>query len=207
MKKKHQVFNLIILDESGSMQRIKNATIDGFNEVVQTIKAVEQKFPEQSHSITFISFNSGGIRTLLFNEPASSIEQIDAKKYQPGQMTPLYDAMGSGISMVRQETAKCKEFHVLVTILTDGMENASREYTKNQIKELVKELTEQNWTFTYIGANHDVETVALSLSIHNSLHFHANDEDMKKMFRKEGNSRIAYCKKIATKKDTKKGYF
>ena len=46
---KHNVFNLIILDESGSMESIKNATISGFNEVVQTVKGVEQQFPEQEH--------------------------------------------------------------------------------------------------------------------------------------------------------------
>lgn len=51
MENKHKVFNLIILDESGSMQSIKQATINGFNEVVQTVRGVEKQFPEQEHYI------------------------------------------------------------------------------------------------------------------------------------------------------------
>lgn len=50
-----QVHNLILLDESGSMQSISNAIIQGFNEVVQTIKGVAEKYPEQEHRVSFIS--------------------------------------------------------------------------------------------------------------------------------------------------------
>ncbi len=52
-----KVYNLIILDESGSMASIEQATISGFNEVVQTIKGIEKKFPEQQHFISLVSFN------------------------------------------------------------------------------------------------------------------------------------------------------
>ncbi|HOY52351.1 MAG TPA: hypothetical protein PLX49_11305 [Prolixibacteraceae bacterium] len=89
MEQRHKVFNLIILDESGSMQSIKNATISGFNEVVQTVKGVEQQFPEQEHFISLVTFNGLGIKTLLFNEPVKKLEQIDGKKYQPDSMTPF----------------------------------------------------------------------------------------------------------------------
>jgi hypothetical protein len=61
------VNNLIILDESGSMEAIKRATIIGFNEVVQTIKGVEKRFPEQEHFVSLVTFNGLGIKTKLFN--------------------------------------------------------------------------------------------------------------------------------------------
>ena len=61
------VHNLIILDESGSMEAIKRATIIGFNEVVQTIKGVEKRFPEQEHFVSLVTFNGLGIKTKLFN--------------------------------------------------------------------------------------------------------------------------------------------
>jgi hypothetical protein len=60
MENKHQVHNLIILDESGSMLSIKNSIIEGFNEVVQTIHGIEKQYPEQEHFISFISFNGLG---------------------------------------------------------------------------------------------------------------------------------------------------
>lgn len=61
MEKRHQVHNLIILDESGSMECIKRTIIQGFNELVQTIKGIEKQFPEQEHFISFVSFNGLGI--------------------------------------------------------------------------------------------------------------------------------------------------
>ena len=64
MDKKHQVHNLIILDESGSMSVIKSTIIQGFNELVQTIHGIEKQFPEQEHFVSFLTFNSLGKRLL-----------------------------------------------------------------------------------------------------------------------------------------------
>ena len=58
MNKKHQVHNLIILDESGSMESIKKPIIQGFNEIVQTVKGIAKEYPEQDHFISLISFNT-----------------------------------------------------------------------------------------------------------------------------------------------------
>ena len=71
---KHNVFNLIILDESGSMDSIKSATINGFNEVVQTVKGVEKQFTEQEHFISLVTFNGLGVKTLLWNEPVAKLD-------------------------------------------------------------------------------------------------------------------------------------
>lgn len=60
MNKNHHVHNLIILDESGSMQSIKSTIITGFNELVQTIQGIEKQFPEQEHTISFLTFNGLG---------------------------------------------------------------------------------------------------------------------------------------------------
>ena len=80
--KKHQVHNLIILDESGSMEAIKRTIIQGFNELVQTIQGIEQQFPEQEHYISFISFNGLGQKILHFLDPVSMLNQsIRPSKY------------------------------------------------------------------------------------------------------------------------------
>ena len=127
MNNKHQVHNLIILDESGSMESIKQPTIAGFNEIVQTIKGVEQRFPEQEHFISLISFNGMGRKTHLWKEPAGKLEQLNASTYRPDASTPLYDAMGYGLSKLSAELVGAKEYNVLVTIFTDGQENTSQE--------------------------------------------------------------------------------
>ena len=207
MDKKHQVHNLIILDESGSMLSIESTIIQGFNELVQTIHGIEKQFPEQEHFVSFLTFNSLGQKLLHFMEPAGKLQQIDDKSYNPDAGTPLYDAMGFGINKLKQALDGQTGYNVLVTILTDGEENASREFSGNDIKKLVEELRQNNWTFTYIGTDHDVEKIAFSLSITNTMVFEKNDDDIKSMFAKDQSARYNYSKKIRSKEDTSANYF
>ena len=202
-----KVYNLIILDESGSMETIKKATISGFNELVQTIKGIEKMFPEQQHFISFITFNGFGIKTHLDKQAVSTLNRIDEKIYQPSSMTPLYDAIALSVLKLRIDVAGQENTDVLVTILTDGEENASKEFTGRQVKAIINEQKERGWTFTYIGANHDVEKVALNLSITNTMRFEANDADVEKMFAKERQSRIFYSEKIRNKEDKLENFY
>jgi len=202
MEAKHQVHNLIILDESGSMESIKTSIIQGFNEIVQTVKGIEKEFPEQEHFISLVTFNGIGQKILHFIDPVSKLESIDEKRYQPNASTPLYDAIGFSFAKLRQVVENLTDYNVLVTILTDGEENASKEYTGVAIKNLIEELKLKRWTFTYIGADHDVEKFAASISITNTIHFQKNEANMKAMFAQESNSRANYSQKIREKKDT-----
>ncbi|MDR1591799.1 MAG: VWA domain-containing protein [Prevotellaceae bacterium] len=207
MEKKHQVHNLIILDESGSMESIKTTIIQGFNELVQTIQGIEKQFPEQEHFISFVSFNGLGQKLLHFIDPASKLKQINDKTYNPDASTPLFDAMGFSINKLKQSLQGQTDYNVLVTILTDGEENASKEFSGNDIKKLVEELKQNRWTFTYIGTDHDVEKIAISLSINNTMVFEKSEAGIKDMFLKEQSSRTAYSQKIRSKEDTTSNYF
>jgi hypothetical protein len=207
MEKKHKMHNLIILDESGSMSSIKNTIIQGFNELVQTIQGIEKQFPEQEHFVSFVSFNSLGQKLLHFIDPASTLKQIDDKSYNPDAMTPLFDAMGFSINKLKQALQGQTDYNVLVTILTDGEENDSKEFSGSDIKKLVEELKQNRWTFTYIGTDHDVEKIAVSLSINNTMVFEKNEADIKKMFMKEQSARANYSKKIRFNEDTTSNYF
>ncbi len=120
MENRHKVHNLIILDESGSMLSIKPSIIQGFNEIVQTMKGLEKQYPEQDHYITLVSFNGLGQKTHLFCQPVKEIGLIDDSKYQPDASTPLLDAMGYSFIKLKNELENSTEYHVLVTILTDG---------------------------------------------------------------------------------------
>ena len=196
MKNKHQVHNLIILDESGSMDTIKSLIISGFNELVQSVKGIEGQFPEQEHLISMVSFNALNNNILHFVDPVNKLDNINDKSYNPASMTPLYDAMGFSISKLKQYLDGKENYSVLVTVLTDGEENASKEYTGAAIKNLVDELKQQNWTFTYIGADHDVEGMASKMNIHNTMSFDKNDQDIKRMFERESSSRIKFSLRI-----------
>ena len=207
METKHQVHNLIILDESGSMESIKRSIIEGFNEIVQTVKGIEKEFPEQEHFISLVSFNGLGQKLLHFIDPVSKLEQIDDQRYRPDASTPLYDAIGFSIGKLRQIVENLTDYNVLVTILTDGEENASREYSGMDIKKLIDMLKLNRWTFTYIGADHDVEQFAATISITNTMVFNKNEADMKAMFTKEKLSRHNYSQNIREKKETENNFY
>lgn len=202
-----KVYNLIILDESGSMDSIKRATISGFNEVVQTIKGIEKQYPEQQHFISFVTFNGFGVKTHLDKQPVASLPEINVNTYQPASMTPLYDAIGLSVLKLKIDLAGLKNVNVLVTILTDGEENSSKEFNGVQIKKIIDEQKSFGWTFTYIGANQDVEKVAASISITNTMKFEANEADVKIMFAKENASRFRYSEKIRNKEDLREDFY
>ena len=204
---KHQVHNLIILDESGSMESIKNSIIQGFNEVVQTVQGIALQYPEQEHLISLVTFNGLGQKVLHFLDPVEKLNKIDADRYKPDAMTPLYDAMGFSFTKLRKELEKVKDYNVLVTIMTDGEENASKEYSGLTIKKLIEELKQNRWTFTYIGADHDIEKFAKSISITNTMMFEKDPEYIKRMFEKEKYARSMYSQKIRDKKETIDDYY
>ncbi len=192
---KVKVHNLIILDESGSMMAIYKPALDGVNETLQTIRGAQEEHPEQDHFVTLVTFDTGHFNRIYNDEGALKAVDITEKQYQPNGGTPLYDAMGRSINELRSKVAK--EDVVLVTIITDGYENASREYTGKAIKSLVEAMRAEGWVFTYIGANQDVEAVAESMAIKHSMAFSADEESTREMFEKERMARKKFHLKIS----------
>jgi hypothetical protein len=122
--------------------------------------------PDQEHRISFFTFNGKGLREICFNAPLSNDLRLSRENFQPNDNTPLFDAMGKSILRVKHLTYGLPNQSVLVTILTDGMENASREFTGKEIKELVNSLKTQGWAFVYHGTDHDVDEIADLIGIH-----------------------------------------
>jgi uncharacterized protein YegL len=193
---KTKIYNLIILDESGSMESIKSAALNSVNESLQSIRHAHMKYEEQEHYVTFVTFNND-VKTLFDCVSIDMINDLTPRDYNPNCCTALYDAMGMSLGKLRRTVAK--DDKVLVTIVTDGYENVSREYSAKAIKALVEELKSKGWVFAYMGANQDVEAVGASLAISNTLSFAATDEGTHEMSckMKKGRSRlfdsIAYC--------------
>lgn len=190
-----RVHNLIIVDESGSMSSIYQPALTGLNETLQTIHEAQKEHENQEHIVWLITFDTGHFKQIYANTPAEEAEDITPEQYRPCGGTPLYDAMGKSINQLRQMATA--DDVVLVTVITDGYENASREYNGKAIKALVEEMKGKGWVFTYIGANQDVEAVATSMSIDNHLAFEEDEEGTKAMFARECRSRKKFFGKIA----------
>lgn len=206
--KKILVHNLIILDESGSMGSVYHSTINGFNSFLKNIRSSAEEFPEQEHKISFVSFNDQGIRYIAENLPADAVPSLSTQNYRPTGGTPLFDALGTSVLRLREKTEYFPETKVLVSIFTDGYENASVEFSAKSISDLVTSLEPQGWTFTYIGTDHDVTKVSQHLNIKNTMSFQKSRDGMDTMFGKEmKHRRDFYFSLREVDKGSKRNYF
>ena len=191
---KQSINNLIILDASGSMYSIRNEAIAGVVETIQTIRTAQEENAEQDQLLSLVVFNGKRIATVYDRMPITKVPDFNEKDYQPTDNTPLYDAMGNSITNLRRYLDE--EDNVLVTIITDGYENASIEWNHERIFKLVEDLKKKHWLFTYIGANQDVLAVARDMGIDHSLNFMSSGEGTRAMFVKEKRSRKAFYDKL-----------
>ena len=209
-----RIFNLIILDESGSMYGLEKMCVDGVNETIQTIKNASKANPNQKQMFSFITFSGSAmgelpIRVKTYLEEITNVDEFPVTAYAPNGCTPLFDAMG--IALTELEKKVTDDDIALVTVITDGYENASRMYSQKAIQNLVSRLDERGWVFTYIGANQDAMYESSKVGIKNSLNFCADEEGMKKMWEKERRSRDMFYQKSSYKRmndeDLKENYF
>ena len=192
---KTRVFNLLILDESGSMSSIEKQAVDSVNETLQSVRSAQRKYEDQEHFVSFVTFNSDGIKTVLDRAEALKAEDITPDKFNPACCTPLYDAIGQSVTELKKSVAENDK--VLVTIITDGYENASKEYNQASVKALTEKLGKEGWTFAYIGANQDAKAVSKSLGIVNALNFEATVCGTMKMGAMMNASRERWFSRIA----------
>lgn len=192
---KQKIFNLIVLDASGSMYSIKNEAIAGVVETIQTIRTAQNENAGQEQLFSLVVFNGMRIATVYDRMPIANVADFSEKDYLPTDNTPLYDAMGNSITHLQQYISE--DDNVLVTIITDGYENSSVEWNHQRITQLVEDLKKKNWLFTYIGANQDALAVAKGMGIDHGMNFMSSVAGAKKMFLKEKLSRSAFYSKLA----------
>ncbi len=192
---KTHVFNLIVLDESGSMGVIEQAARSGCNEVLSSIRKAQNDNPEIVQHVSLLPFNTGKLNYIFDNVSADKIHDI-GNEYEPSGCTALYDAMGFSLKKLEKEADKYDDAIGLVTIITDGEENSSVEFTGKAIYELVEQLKKKGWTFAFMGANQDVMAVAKSLNINNAREFAYTEVGMADAFSAEVKAKGGYWERI-----------
>ena len=177
---KLKIYNLIILDKSGSMSSISDAAISGFNETVGGIRSAQERYKDtQEHFVSLFTFCNCEKKYVFENIPVGQVKNLTKKEYRPCCGTPLFDAMGISLNKLLTQIQEDANATAVVTVITDGMENASCEYSGANIKSLVDNLKDQEgWNFAYIGTNQDVEAVAARISITNTMFFDDNSAGM-----------------------------
>ena len=206
MKNKKTLYHFV-LDRSGSMSNCTETTINGFNAQVETIKKLQEEFPEQEFEVSLTIFDDV-IDHVQSHVAINNFESLSRSRYNPRGATALLDAIGMSINQIRisNETKILNnEMSIVMVILTDGMENASREFTFHQIAKMIKELeATDKWTFTFLGADIDAMHTSKMLNIRSENVMSFNKGDMNQIMDEvsEGMRRYSYSKSNGdTKKD------
>ncbi len=114
-----------VLDETGSMSGVRDATIDGFNEYVNGLRADKKG----KYWMSLTKFDSRGIVPVYENLPLSEVPDLDHETYCPCSMTNLNDAIGESMTIMEGVVAKrTKKCNTLIVVMTDGHENAAVEW-------------------------------------------------------------------------------
>ena len=171
-KTSHVVF---ILDESSSMMSVREQTIQGYNEFLDSNRDNAKK----NNIETFVSlykFNGYDVNRVMYHQNIQEVEPITNSTYNPSGMTNLVDAIGGVMCDVNKTLAETKKKHrdsVVICVLTDGMENASKTFKNSDIAQMVKKAEKAGWSFTFIGADIDAFGVSGSLGFRqdNTLQF------------------------------------
>jgi len=152
----------LVVDRSGSMEQVHEDAEGGVNSFIK-----EQAKEPGEALLTLVQFDT----EYEFLHKGVPISQVPEYKLIPRGMTALLDAVGRAIHETGERLSKMKEQDrpglVIFVVMTDGLENSSKEFSKEAIKEMIKRQQEQyNWHFTFLGANQDAFVEAGSMGIH-----------------------------------------
>ncbi len=159
---------VVILDRSGSMQTIEDDAIGGFNAFMESQKKVEGEC-----TVTLAQFDDV-YEVVYDNIPLNEVPNLTSATFKPRGMTAMYDAIGRTINKIssRQDVPcpVCNKYgektKVIFAILTDGMENASREFDQAKINKMISHQRDTHeWEFIFLAANQDAFATGGQLGI------------------------------------------
>ena len=155
MKKVKDIDIVFVLDRSGSMGCIEKETIRGYNDFLS-----KQKKNMGKVFVTTVLFDDD-YELLYSRENILNVHPITSKEYYARGCTALMDAVGKTIVSIDKNISKDNK--VIFVIMTDGLENASREYNRDMVRRLIKK--HKDWEFVFLGANIDSEKEGSSIGI------------------------------------------
>lgn len=197
-KKSHIIF---ILDDSYSMQSCRDATIEGFNEYLESQKATAETDGIKTFASLY-KFDGTNVNCVYSRKRIEKVEELNHDTYNPRGSTNLHDAVGGVMMQINELLTEKKNDSIIINILTDGHENTSRTFNSADVKLMVSKAEEANWAFTFMGANIDAFAAGsgLGFQAHNTIQFdtHNVGATMRAASRKSADLKTAYASGMDT---------
>ena len=193
---------ICILDRSGSMSSIMKDSIGGFN----TFLEQQRELPDEA-TLTVALFDDK--YELLYDDvDIKKVKDITSAEWYPRGVTALHDAIGKTINNVKANHKKLgveRPAKVLCVIVTDGFENASKEYTQSDVQKLIKNCEKDDWNFMYLAANQDAFAVGSSFGVSagNTYNYTATMDGVANMSNTLISSAVSYRSMSSTDADFK----
>ena len=198
-EKPERIELVLVLDKSGSMQGLESDTIGGFNSMIEKQKALSTPV-----DVTAVLFNDT-TDVLYTHKNIRLVRPLTDKEYEVGGTTALLDAVGNTILKVEREpSVKSRGTKVVFVIITDGLENASTEFSKTKVKQMISDKQEKaGWDFVYLGANIDAaeEADAIGVDKANAVTYRNTESGVRANY----DAVAAYVKEAAEPSAAKKG--
>jgi len=178
-----------VLDESGSMADCQDAVRSGFAEFLGTLR----RAPGADQAAFFLVKFNTAVFPVHRGVPLAQVPDLTPRTYEPDGNTALYDAVMEVIAGVDRRLAS--EDRVLVIVHTDGQENSSRRFGKDEVAAAIRECEARgNWTFVYLGADQDAwtEGIGLGMSGTNTATYHANARGTRATYRRMARNTAAW---------------
>lgn len=173
---------VFILDRSGSMSGLEDDTIGGFNSFIEKQKGVDGEC-----LVSTVLFNQTS-KVIYDRVSLQDIRKMTRDDYLPSGCTALIDAMGDAIHHIRNVHKYIREEDVpektIFVIITDGMENASKRYSSDDVKKMVSKQKEEGWEFLFLAANIDAVETAKHYGIEEdrAVRFHSDSRGTRKNY-------------------------
>lgn len=158
---------VVILDRTGSMESIRDDTIGGFNSFLK-----KQKAEPGTATLTLVQFDTQDPYEVIHRfTPIAEVPELTRETYVPRASTPLLDALGRGINDLENSIGELKDADrpskIVMVVVTDGQENSSREFRRDQIERMIKDRTEKDgWQFVFLSADLAAIGDARTIGIH-----------------------------------------
>lgn len=187
----------VLVDRSGSMEAIKAAMESAFDEFVREHRAVP------SSRLTLIQFDSKDPQEVVFR--AKPIAEAGRLVIEPRSMTPLLDALGTAIDATGERLKGMSDAdrpdQVLFVVITDGLENASREFDRAAVRKRIEQQSSvYKWQFVYLGANQNAiaEAAKLGIPVEDALDYAAVPDNAMAAMRAFSENSVKYASRTAT---------